>query len=82
VLHAPGHRVLIEGFDVGTSEWVEVEIAVKERGEQGALLGVEGVLGDGTGGGAKGVQALLFLLVLVAKVTQSDRKARVVWVPP
>lgn len=74
--------MLIKGLDVGASELVEVEVAVEERGEQGALLGVKGVLGDGTGGGAKGVQALLFLLLLVAKVTQSDRKARVIWVPP
>jgi hypothetical protein len=82
MLHAPGHRVLIEGLDVGASERVEVEIAVKERGEQGALLGVEGVLGDGTRGGAEGVKALLFLLLLLleAEVTQANRK--VVWVPP
>lgn len=49
----PCHRLLVQGLDVGTTQLVEVQVALQGRGQQRGLLGVEGVLWDGTGGGGR-----------------------------
>lgn len=39
---------------MGAAQLVEAEVALQRRGQQRGLLGVEGVLRDGTGGGGGG----------------------------
>lgn len=72
-----GHGLVIQDFDVGSPEEVEAEVALQLGREQVGVLGVEGVLRDGAGGG-RHVEGVL----LQVEVTQADREARVLRVPP
>lgn len=72
-----GHSLVIKDFDVGSPEVVEAEVALELGREEVGVLGIEGVLRDGAGGG-RHVEALL----LQVEVTQADREARVLCLPP
>lgn len=72
-----GHGLVIEDFDVGSPEVVEAEVALQLGREEVGMLGVEGVLRDGAGGG-RHVEGVL----LQVEVAQADREARVLRVPP
>lgn len=72
-----GHGLVIEDFDVGSPEVVEAEVALQLGREEVGVLGVEGVLRDGAGGG-RHVEGVL----LQVEVAQADREARVLRVPP
>lgn len=50
----PGHRLLVQGLDVGATQLVEAQVALQGGGQQRRLLGVEGVLWYGAGGGGGG----------------------------
>lgn len=71
-----GHGLVIEDFDVGSPEVVEAEVALQLGREEVRVLGVEGVLRDGAGGGChmKGV-------LLQVEVAEADRETRVLRVP-
>lgn len=72
-----GHGLVIEDFDVGSPEVVEAEVALQLGRQEVGVLGVEGVLRDGAGGG-RHMEGVL----LQVEVTQADREARVLRVPP
>lgn len=72
-----GHGLVVKDFDVGSPEVVEAEVALQLGGEEMGVLGVEGVLRDGTRG-SRHVEGLL----LQVEVAQADREARVLRVPP
>lgn len=72
-----GHGLVIEDFDVGSPEVVEAEVALQLGREEVGVLGVEGVLRDGARGGCH-MEGLL----LQVEVTQADREARVLRLPP
>lgn len=71
-----GHGLVIEDFDVGSPEVVEAEVTLQLGREKVGVLGVEGVLRDGTRGG-RHVEGLL----LQVEVAQADREARVLRLP-
>ncbi|TNN77852.1 hypothetical protein EYF80_011909 [Liparis tanakae] len=89
----PRHRLLVQRLDVGAAQLVEMEVALQGGGQQGGLLGVEGVLGYGAGGGRGGggqvegvavgvVVAVAAVLLLQVEVTQADGQTGVVRFPP
>ena len=72
-----GHGLVIEDFDVGSPKVVEAEVALQLGGEKVGVLGVEGILWDGTRGGHH-VEGLF----LQVEVTQADREASVLCLSP
>lgn len=72
-----GHGLVVKDFDVGSPEVVKAEVALQLGGEEVGVLGVEGVLWDGTCGGHH-VEGLL----LQVEVAQADGEARVLRLPP
>lgn len=62
---------------MGSPEVVEAEVALQLGRKEVGVLGVEGVLRDGAGGG-RHVEGVL----LQVEVAQADREARVLCVPP
>lgn len=72
-----GHSLVVKNFDMGSPEMVEAEVALQLGGEEVGVLGVEGVLRDGTRGGHH-VEGLL----LQVEVAQADREACVLRLPP
>lgn len=72
-----GDSLVIKDFDVRSPEVVEAEIALQLGGEEVGVLGVEGVLWDGAGGGGH-MEGLL----LQVEVAQADREPCVLCLPP
>lgn len=77
------HRLLVERFDVGAAQLVEMQVALQRGRQQRGLLGVKGVLRDGTRRGGRGrsqVEGVAVglgvegpsIVLLQVEVTQAD----------
>lgn len=86
-------RLLVQRLNVGATQLVEVEVTFQGGGQQGGLLGVEGVLWYGAGGGGGGggqVEGVAVgvvvggapVLLLQVEVAQADGQAGVVSFAP
>lgn len=87
----PGHCLLVQRLDVGAAQLVEVQVALQGRRQQGGLLRVQGILGNGAGGGGgrRGqVQRVAVrvggasVLLLQVEIAQADGEAGVVGLAP
>lgn len=87
------HRLLVKCFDVGAAQLVEMEVTLQGRRQQRGLLGVQGVLRDGTRRGGRGrsqVEGVAVglsvdgpsIILLQVEVTQADRQTGVVGFVP
>lgn len=87
------HRLLVQRFDVGAAQLVEMEVALQGGRQQRGLLGVEGVLRDGARRGGRGrsqVEGVAVglsvdgpsVILLQVEVTQTDRQTGVVGFVP
>lgn len=83
------HRLLIQRLDVSATKLVEVEVTLQGGWEQRGLLGVKGILWDGTRRGGRGRGQMegvtvglsvdgTSIVLLQVEVTQADRQAGVV----
>lgn len=72
-----GHGLVIKDFDMGAPEVMEAEVTLQLGGEEVGVLGVEGVLWDGTCGGCH-MEGLL----LQVEVAKANGEACVLCVPP
>lgn len=77
----PGHGLLIQCLDVGTTELVEAQVTLQSRREERGLLGVERILWDGASGQGWG-QAESGLVLLQVQVTQADGQTGCVGLTP
>lgn len=87
------HRLLVERFDVGAAQLVEMEVALQGGRQQRGLLGVEGVLRDGARRGGRGrsqVEGVAVglsvdgpsVILRQVEITQADRQTGVVGFVP